>query len=139
VSAKPGIAVHTLTDGGQSPLAIARRLAAFVEEARKSLYIAVYDLELGREVAGMVTEAIRSAAARGVAVRVAYNVDHDRPIAVPPPPRTDADLVAKLGVPSEAIPGVPDLMHHKYVVRDCRAVWTAPRTGPTTRGRGRRT
>jgi phosphatidylserine/phosphatidylglycerophosphate/cardiolipin synthase-like enzyme len=124
VNAKPGIAVHTLTDGGQAPLTIAQRLAAFVEEARKSLDIAIYDFKLGGEVAAVVAEAIRSAAARGVAVRFAYNVDHRRPIAVPPPPRIDADLVARLGVPSEAIPGVPDLMHHKYVVRDRGAVWT---------------
>ena len=48
MSAKPGIAVHTLTDGGQTPLAIAQRLAAFVGEARKSLDIALYDVRLGR-------------------------------------------------------------------------------------------
>jgi phosphatidylserine/phosphatidylglycerophosphate/cardiolipin synthase-like enzyme len=124
VNAKAGIAVHTLTDGGQQPLAIARKLAAFFDDAKKSLDIAVYDLELGHDAAQPVTEAIRSAAARGVAVRIAYNVDHDRPIAVPPPPRTDAGQVARLGVPSEAIPGVPDLMHHKYVIRDREAVWT---------------
>ena len=29
-----------------------------------------------------------------------------------------------LGVPLRAIPGRPDLMHHKYVVRDGAAVWT---------------
>ncbi len=124
MNAKPGITVHTLTDGGQTPLAIAQRLAAFVEEARTSLDIAVYDLKLERESAEVVGGAIRDAAAKGVAVRVAYNVDHGNPIAVPPPPRTDTDLVAQLGVPSAAIPGVPDLMHHKYVVRDRASVWT---------------
>jgi phosphatidylserine/phosphatidylglycerophosphate/cardiolipin synthase-like enzyme len=109
----PGIAVHTLTDGGQKPLAIAKRLAAFVGEARKSLDIAVYDLKLDGELAAVVVDAIRGAAARGVAVRFAYNVDHRRPIAVPPPSRMDTDLVAQLDVPSEPIPGIPDLMHHK--------------------------
>jgi phosphatidylserine/phosphatidylglycerophosphate/cardiolipin synthase-like enzyme len=71
-----------------------------------------------------MADAVRSAAARGVSVRLAYNVDYDRPIAVPPPARTNPDLVAQLSVPSEAICGVPDLMHHKYVVRDGRAVWS---------------
>lgn len=71
-----------------------------------------------------MANAVRSAAARGVSVRLAYNLDYDRPIAVPPPARTNPDLVARLGVPSEAIPGTPDLMHHKYVVRDGRAVWS---------------
>jgi phosphatidylserine/phosphatidylglycerophosphate/cardiolipin synthase-like enzyme len=124
VSAKSEISVHTLKDGGQTPLAIAHELAEFVEKAKKSLEIAVYDLELGREVAALVADAIRQASGRGVAVRLAYNVDHDRPIAVPPPPRGNPDLIAGLGVPSAAIPGVPDLMHHKYVVRDGESVWT---------------
>jgi phosphatidylserine/phosphatidylglycerophosphate/cardiolipin synthase-like enzyme len=32
--------------------------------------------------------------------------------------------VAALGIPVRSIPGVPDLMHHKYMVRDLDAVWT---------------
>src|SRR5262249_5969156 len=32
--------------------------------------------------------------------------------------------IAALSVPSRAIAGIPDLMHHKYVVRDGEAVWT---------------
>ena len=51
-------------------------------------------------------------------VRLAYNVDHGAPIAVPPPPRTKPELIESLPLPTKAIPGVPDLMHHKYVVRD---------------------
>ena len=124
MNATPGITIHTLTDGGQTPLAIAERLAAFVKEARESLDIAVYDLKLDHETAAVVGEAIRDTAAQGVAVRVAYNVDHGNPIAVPPPPRTDTDLVTQLGVPSAPIPGIPDLMHHKYAVRDRSSVWT---------------
>jgi phosphatidylserine/phosphatidylglycerophosphate/cardiolipin synthase-like enzyme len=45
-------------------------------------------------------------------------------VPVPPPPRTDPDLMASLPFPTAAIPGVPDLMHHKYVVRDAASVWT---------------
>jgi len=59
-----------------------------------------------------------------VAVRFLYNVDHRNPIPVPPPPEPDAQLIASLGIPARAIAGVPDLMHHKYVVRDGRDVWT---------------
>jgi phosphatidylserine/phosphatidylglycerophosphate/cardiolipin synthase-like enzyme len=33
-------------------------------------------------------------------------------------------LIASLGLPAKAVAGVPDLMHHKYVVRDGAAVWT---------------
>ena len=64
------------------------------------------------------------AQARGVAVRILYNVDHANPIPVPPPPEPDVELIASLGVPARAVAGVPDLMHHKYVVRDGDAVWT---------------
>jgi phosphatidylserine/phosphatidylglycerophosphate/cardiolipin synthase-like enzyme len=59
---------------------------------------------------------------RGVAVRLAYNVDHAKRL--PPPPQTRPELVEALPVPTRGIPGVPDLMHHKYVVRDGEAVWT---------------
>jgi len=43
---------------------------------------------------------------------------------VPPPPTTDPDAIAALPFPTAAIPGVPDLMHQKYVVRDGVSVWT---------------
>ena len=59
-----------------------------------------------------------------MAVRLAFNVDHAKPIPVPPPPRGEPTLIDSLEVPTKPIPGVPDLMHHKYVVRDGGAVWT---------------
>jgi phosphatidylserine/phosphatidylglycerophosphate/cardiolipin synthase-like enzyme len=120
----PAISVRTLTDGGQTSATIAQELAEFVGAADGSLDLALYDLKLGPATAQVVGDAIRAAAARGVEVRLAYNVDHGRPIAVPPPPRLDRDLIASLGVPSRAIPGVPDLMHHKYAIRDAKTVWS---------------
>jgi phosphatidylserine/phosphatidylglycerophosphate/cardiolipin synthase-like enzyme len=63
-----------------------------------------------------------NATARGVAVRLAYNVEHAK--VLPPPPRTDPALVEALPCETRGIPGVPDLMHHKYVVRDGTCVWT---------------
>jgi phosphatidylserine/phosphatidylglycerophosphate/cardiolipin synthase-like enzyme len=71
-----------------------------------------------------VASALLGAKARGVAVRLAFNVDHDKPIPEPPPPRSDPDLLDNLDVPTKRILGVPDLMHHKYVVRDGEQVWT---------------
>ncbi len=53
-----------------------------------------------------------------------YNVDHRNPIPVPPPPEPDVELIASFGVPEHAIAGEPDLMHHKYVVRDGKSIWT---------------
>jgi len=43
---------------------------------------------------------------------------------VPAPPKTDPDVIEAFPFPTAAIPGVPDLMHHKYVVRDGASVWT---------------
>ncbi|MEX0816779.1 MAG: phosphatidylserine/phosphatidylglycerophosphate/cardiolipin synthase family protein [Gaiellales bacterium] len=118
------IEVRTLTDGGQPAHEVANTIAEFLGEARRSLDLAHYDFNLGPETAAVVGGAIREAAARGVAVRIAYNVDFRNPIPVPPPPEPDAQLIASFGVPERAIPGVPDLMHHKYVIRDAESIWT---------------
>jgi phosphatidylserine/phosphatidylglycerophosphate/cardiolipin synthase-like enzyme len=116
--------VVELSDGGQKPVEVATRLAAFIETAKQTLDVATYDFKLSPPVAEPVVRAIRGAASRGVRIRIAYNIDHDKPIPVPPPPEVDGPLVESLGVPVKAIPGIPDLMHHKYVVRDAESVWT---------------
>lgn len=118
------ITIRTLTDGGQQPPQIAHEVAAFVAAAQGTLDLAQYDFHLGEETAAIVGGALRDAQARGVAVRILYNVDHANPIPVPPPPEPDVQLIASLGLPAKAVAGVPDLMHHKYVVRDGSAVWT---------------
>jgi phosphatidylserine/phosphatidylglycerophosphate/cardiolipin synthase-like enzyme len=118
------ITIRTLTDGGQKPAEIAHEVAAFLSAAKRSLDLAQYDFHLGEETAAVVGGALKEAQARGVAVRILYNVDHANPIPVPPPPEPDVQLIAALGVPAKAVAGVPDLMHHKYVVRDGEAVWT---------------
>jgi len=50
-----------------------------------------------------------------------FNQDHAKSIPVPPPPEIDWAFVDRLkaaGIAIKPIPGIPDLMHHKYVVRD---------------------
>jgi phosphatidylserine/phosphatidylglycerophosphate/cardiolipin synthase-like enzyme len=59
-----------------------------------------------------------------VRVRLLYNVDSNRPPAIQPPPSTRPELLAELPIEDRAVPGIPDLMHHKYVVRDRESVWT---------------
>jgi phosphatidylserine/phosphatidylglycerophosphate/cardiolipin synthase-like enzyme len=120
----PVLDVWTLTDGGQPPLDVARRVADFVNGATRSLDFAHYDFHLGPEPAAVVGTAIREAAKRGVAVRFIYNLDHRNPIPVPPPPEPDGAMIESFGVPVRPIAGVPDLMHHKFVVRDGASVWT---------------
>jgi phosphatidylserine/phosphatidylglycerophosphate/cardiolipin synthase-like enzyme len=118
------IALRTLTDGGQTAESVAAQLIAFLGTAHTSLDIALYDLRLPGAVGDAVGDALRAASARGVAVRIAYNVDDQRRVPFPPPPRTRPDILARLGVPLRGIGGEPDLMHHKYVVRDGTGVWT---------------
>lgn len=115
--------VRTLTDGGQTADEVADDLIAFLAQASRSLDLALYDVRLPGEVGDRVAAALTGAASRGVAVRIAYNADDLRRVPVPPPPRTEPEILARLGIPLKGIPGVPDLMHHKYVVRDRAAVW----------------
>jgi phosphatidylserine/phosphatidylglycerophosphate/cardiolipin synthase-like enzyme len=86
--------------------------------------VSQYDFNLGEETAAIVGDAFRRAATRGVKTRFTYNVDHGMPVPVPPPSEPDVRLIESLPVDAKAIAGVPDLMHHKYVVRDGADVWT---------------
>jgi hypothetical protein len=111
-------------DGGQTAVDVANEVAGFLHEARQSLELALYDVRLHGEAAEIVQAALVGAQERGVAVRLVYNVDHPGPIPVPPPPQTAPEALEALPIATRPIPGVPDLMHHKYVVRDRDTVWT---------------
>jgi phosphatidylserine/phosphatidylglycerophosphate/cardiolipin synthase-like enzyme len=120
----PRIEVFTLTDGGQQAEEVARRVAAFLRPARSSLELALYDVCLPDPAGSIVADELRAAAGRGVRVRLLYNVDTDRPAEIHPPPSTRPEILDELPAETRAVPGIPDLMHHKYVVRDDRALWT---------------
>lgn len=117
-----------LEDGAQPADQVAAELASFVSAAQRSLDIAIYDLNLDGAPADQLRDAIKTAAARGVAIRLLYNIDSPSPIPVPPPPQPDSAYIASLGVQSRPISGIPSLMHHKYIVRDggtdAATVWT---------------
>ncbi len=118
------IELRTYRQGGQTAKDVAETIAEFLSGASRSLDLAHYDFHLAPETAEIVGGAIKAAHERGVAVRIVYNVDHRNPIPVPPPPEPDVTLIAALGVPHKGISGIPDLMHHKYVIRDGESVWT---------------
>src|SRR4051794_7661803 len=118
------IAVTTLSDGDQDPKTIADALHDFLAAAKSSLDLALYDFHLEPGLEELVVGPISEAVTRGVAVRIVYNADFRGPIPVPPPPKTTPEDITRTGVPAKPIAGVPDLMHHKYVVRDGASVWT---------------
>ena len=118
------IELRTLKDGGQTPTEIARELATFLGAARTSLDIAVYDVRFETDAGALVLATLLAAQQRGIAIRLVYNVDHPGPIPVPPPPETRPQAIEALPIPTRAIAGIPDLMHHKFVVRDTTDVWS---------------
>ena len=104
---------------------MAQRIAAFLDGAKQTLQVAIYDLRLDAGPADILFASFAAAVKRGVAVSLMFNQDHAQAIPVPPPPEIDWAFVDRLksaGVSIKPVPGVPDLMHHKFVVRDGAAV-----------------
>ena len=120
----PAIELHTLTDGGQRPAAVAQGIAEFLAGAQRSLDIAMYDVRFETDAGALVLAALLAAVQRGVEVRLLYNVDHPGPIPVPPPPAMAPDAIEALPISTRGVAGIPDLMHHKFVAKDREAVWT---------------
>jgi phosphatidylserine/phosphatidylglycerophosphate/cardiolipin synthase-like enzyme len=118
------IELLTLTDGGQAAAEIAGEIATFLNDARESLDLALYDVRLESDSGALVLAALLASQQRGVRVRLLFDVDHPGPVPVPPPPETRPEAIEALPVETRGIAGIPDLMHHKFCVRDGRDVWT---------------
>ncbi len=118
------VELTTLTDGGQPASRVAAEIAAFLNSARGSLDLALYDVRLETEAGALVLASLLAAYQRGVRVRLLFDVDHPGPVPVPPPPETRPEAIEALPVETRGIAGIPDLMHHKFCVRDGRDVWT---------------
>ncbi len=116
--------VHELTDGGQTADQVAAWLAAFLRPAQRTLELALYDVRLPGGPGDLIAGELRAASERGVKVRLLYNVDSSRPPRIQPPPSTRPELLHELPIDDRGVPGIPDLMHHKYVVRDGESIWT---------------
>ncbi|HSS92772.1 MAG TPA: phosphatidylserine/phosphatidylglycerophosphate/cardiolipin synthase family protein [Candidatus Dormibacteraeota bacterium] len=113
---------------------MAQRIATFLAGATQTLDVAIYDLRLDASPGGIVLAAFEDAVKRGVHVRLMFNQDHPGGIPDPPPSEIDwafVDRLKAMGVETKPIPGVPDLMHHKYVVRDVGTPQATVLTGST--------
>src|SRR6185295_5159810 len=71
-----------------------------------------------------VADALEAAAARGVAIRVAFNQEREAEATHNPPMTCDPETIDGLEVPTKGVHDQGALMHHKYVVRDGTDVWT---------------
>jgi phosphatidylserine/phosphatidylglycerophosphate/cardiolipin synthase-like enzyme len=118
------LAFDFLLDGSRHPDDIARELVAFLDAARTSIDVAIYDFQARSGASAGVADALEHAAARGVTVRVAFNVERRRGAGDPPNPNAAPEHIDGLDVPTRGVSGNGALMHHKYVVRDGADVWT---------------
>ncbi len=116
-----------LTDGGQPAAIVHDALLGFIGLAQRTLDLAIYDAHFRDDLGDSVVAALDAAEARGVAVRAVYNQMHgdaEKPVSGDPPSGPSILQRLAAAVPSQSIPGEPDLMHHKYIVRDGATVWT---------------
>ncbi len=90
------IDLTTLRDGGQSADQVSARVVEFLSKATRTLELALYDIDLREAPEQAIAGALVAAHERGVAVRIAYNMDHAMPIPVPPPPEGVPDLIEAL-------------------------------------------
>ncbi|MDQ1534926.1 MAG: hypothetical protein QOF28_2687 [Actinomycetota bacterium] len=118
------VEIHFLSDGGQPGEQTAQRLLGFLDGAKRTLDIAVYDAHFEDDTGARLIAALNAAEARGVRVRAVYNDVRRHETTISPQEGRSLLQLLAAAVPAEAISGIPDLMHHKYVVRDGDAVWT---------------
>jgi phosphatidylserine/phosphatidylglycerophosphate/cardiolipin synthase-like enzyme len=114
------------------PADTAKMLAQFVQAAKSSLDIAIYDFKLSDGLGGTVADAFKSAAGKGVKVRIGYDANK-------PPAQTITAFEASGADPApvgteqwlkehfDGVDGIElkpiispgsKLMHSKYIVRD---------------------
>ncbi|HUL86401.1 MAG TPA: phospholipase D-like domain-containing protein [Actinomycetota bacterium] len=113
-----------LSDGAQPAAATADALAAWIGAAATSLDVAIYDFDAKEGASARIADALEAALRRGVAVRVVFNTERTDDAGAARPMHADPATIEALDVPTRGVADEGALMHHKYVVRDGRDVWT---------------
>lgn len=121
---------------------VARTIASFINDARSTLDIAIYDCRLHDEAAAIITEALRERAKNKVVIRIIYDATNDPggdTVLTASPAHLESDR-KPLGTESfvrsfsdiaevKGITGYRVLMHSKYIVRDGNSAEAAVFTG----------
>jgi phosphatidylserine/phosphatidylglycerophosphate/cardiolipin synthase-like enzyme len=113
-----------LEDGGQPAPEVAAQVAAFIQEAERTLDVAIYDFEAREGAPTAIGDALEAANTRGVEIRVVFNMERCDNPADSRPMQAHAHEIDGLEVPTRGIHDTGNLMHHKYIVRDGSSVWT---------------
>lgn len=111
-----------LQDGAQQSADVARRLAAWLGQARRTIDLSIYDMHLTGDAASLILGALRERQQAGVQVRICYdsgdNPDRAVALGASPPTTMTGQFLAGTGLPGRAIASEANLMHHKYCVLD---------------------
>jgi phosphatidylserine/phosphatidylglycerophosphate/cardiolipin synthase-like enzyme len=125
------IETYFLCAGCQTADDVAKRIAAFVSQAKETIEVAMYSFSLCPEQRSIVVDALQERARAGVKVRIAYDAGSQQALIAghsDPCDLTTPMFVRGLGFTSQAIEGYRALMHHKYIVLDSATpqaqVWT---------------
>ena len=113
-----------LEDGAQPASDVVAIIATFIATAQRTLDVAIYDFHAGVGASAGIADALEATMARGVAVRVAFNVDRNEAPSAPRPMAADPAQIDGLEVPTHGVRDQGALMHHKYVIADGARVLT---------------
>jgi phosphatidylserine/phosphatidylglycerophosphate/cardiolipin synthase-like enzyme len=113
-----------LHDGGQPASDVAGAIGAFIAGAERTLDVAIYDFHANEGAPATIAGALEAAEARGVTVRVTFNVDRNDAPSAPRPMESDPAMIDGLDVPTHGVHDQGALMHHKYVIADGARVLT---------------
>ena len=120
----PPFEVTFLQDGAQSAERVVDVIGGFIVSAQDSLDVAIYDFDARSGTSARLADALEASLARGVTVRVIFNVDRSEAPSAPRPMVADPLTIDGLEVPTRGVHDRGALMHHKYVVADGARVLT---------------
>src|SRR5919197_15950 len=95
--------VEFLSDGGQTADDVAGRPIAFLDEAERTIDVAIYDFHAREGAEAAIADALEAAQRRGIGVRVTFNIERSLRASAPRPMQGDPDVIDGLDVPTHGI------------------------------------